>query len=59
MKGSIRIIGGLVLTLGGVGTVENSMTNPELFVGIIVSLIGLAVLASGAKAVNPNAFKGL
>ena len=48
MKGSIRIIAGLFLILGGVGSIETSTSFS--FIGLFYSAIGLLLLASGANA---------
>lgn len=50
MKGAIRFFAGLLITAGGVGTVETSITNPELAIGFIVACVGLALMGSGTKA---------
>ena len=54
MRGSIRVLFGLLLTMGAVGGLENTM-NSE--VGALVSLcaiaaVGLACMASGVSAMN-------
>jgi hypothetical protein len=38
---------GLVLTLFGVGGVENSLTNTELLTAVAVSVVGLATMWCG------------
>jgi len=38
---------GLLLTLGGVGSVELSMTNAELASGVLVSGVGLLIMWVG------------
>jgi uncharacterized membrane protein len=37
-------ITGLLLTLGGVGGIENSVTNAELTSSLIVACVGLAIV---------------
>ena len=49
MKGSIRAIGGLLITLGAVGGIE---TGGPLLSGIVVAAIGLAIMASGTNAMK-------
>jgi hypothetical protein len=43
---------GLLLTMFGVGGVENSMTNVELFSGLAVSVVGLGIMACGTLALR-------
>jgi hypothetical protein len=40
-------ITGLLLTLGGVGGIEQSITDMELVQGLIISAVGLAVMYCG------------
>jgi len=50
MKGSIRVIAGLLIAMGAVGGLDaGSATLTE---GILASIIGLAIMASGVKAMN-------
>ena len=46
MKGSIRIVGGLLLLFTAVGTMETSM-----ILGGIIGLIGAALMYSGSQVV--------
>jgi hypothetical protein len=50
MKGSIRMIVGLLVTLGAVGGMEHETAT--LLEGTIAAVIGLAIMASGVKAMN-------
>lgn len=52
MKGSIRIIAGLILTLGGVGGIEASMDPGIPMDSLAVAVLGLFVLGSGAIAAS-------
>lgn len=48
MKSAMFVfITGLLVTLGAVGGVENSVTNYELLDSVIVAVVGLAVMAVG------------
>ncbi len=40
----IVFIAGLILTMAGVGGVENSLSNDELFGGIFISVLGLLAM---------------
>lgn len=52
MKGTIRVMAGLVVTMFGVGGVEHSMTNADMLMAAGVALAGIAILAWGAAAIN-------
>ena len=52
MKGSIRIIAGMILTLGGVGGIEASMEPGIAMDSLAVAVAGLAIMAWGVFAVN-------
>jgi hypothetical protein len=43
---------GLIMTLGGVGGIENSITNAELLDSLIVSVVGLMVMGCGVLAIK-------
>lgn len=43
---------GLVVTLFGVGGIENSMTDSELGLGVLVSAVGLLIMWVGTLAVQ-------
>jgi hypothetical protein len=43
---------GFLLTLGGVGGVENSINNTELLQSLAVSIVGLALLGCGVLAMR-------
>ena len=51
MKGTIRIILGFILTLGGVGSIELSTETLPLD-GVLTSLAGLGIMAWGVIALN-------
>lgn len=53
MKGSIRFITGLLVTLGCVGGLE---TNPDVsaLTYLLISGLGLFIMYSGVKALNEN-----
>lgn len=46
------VITGLVMTMLGVGGVENSIETVELMQSIAVAIVGLAVMACGALAIR-------
>jgi hypothetical protein len=46
------IITGLILTMFGVGGVENSIETVDLLQSIAVAIVGLAVMACGALAIR-------
>ncbi len=48
----ILFFGGLVLTMFGVGGVENSMTDPDLFLSTLVAVVGLVVMWTGTRLIN-------
>lgn len=43
---------GLVLTMFGVGGVENSLTDTELLASVAVSALGLAIMYAGTLALR-------
>ena len=45
---------GLILTMFGVGGVENSITNPELLTALAVSVLGLALMYAGTLALKTS-----
>jgi hypothetical protein len=52
MQGSIRFFAGLLLTLGAVGGIENSVTNTELMTSVAVAIGGLVLTAFGMVAMR-------
>jgi len=46
------VITGLVLTMFGVGGVENSTTNTELLGALAVSVVGLLIMYCGTLAIR-------
>jgi hypothetical protein len=57
MKGTIRTILGLTITLFGVGALEHSVANSDLLLYFAVSMIGIVIFASGAYALSNEAQK--
>jgi hypothetical protein len=51
MKGSIRTIVGLVVTMGAAGGLDNA-TDAQLIPCMIVAAIGLSLMYSGVKAMR-------
>jgi uncharacterized membrane protein len=45
--GMFLFITGLLLTLGGVGGIEHSITDDELISGVIASAVGLGIMYCG------------
>jgi hypothetical protein len=43
---------GLIVTMAGVGGVENSIENSELFLAVAVSLLGLSVMHVGTNTMR-------
>lgn len=43
---------GLLLTMGGVGGIENSMTNMELGGSLVIAVVGLMVMGCGVAALQ-------
>ena len=50
MRGSIRILVGLLATYVGVGTLDASIDGMGMLVGAAVSCVGLALMYSGVMA---------
>ena len=51
----VVFIAGLLLTMAGVGGVENSVTNGELFSSVLVAVLGLLAMfaaTQGMKQLN-------
>ena len=48
----IGIIIGLIIVVGGVGGIEQSQTDLDLFYASLISAFGLMVMASGIKIVK-------
>ena len=51
-EAAVVFIAGLVLTLAGVGGVEDSADNWELGVGLFISVLGLALFWCGVSMIN-------
>jgi len=45
---------GLLVALGGVGAVENSMTAMQLIQGCVVALVGLALCMAGVDKIKED-----
>lgn len=52
MKGILFFILGLVITMGGVGGVETSISNLALLQSTLVAIAGLAIMAVGVSYVH-------
>jgi hypothetical protein len=46
------VITGMILTMFGVGGVENSITNTELLGALAVSVVGLLIMYCGTLAIR-------
>ena len=49
MKGLIRVLTGLVVTMGAAGGIDTA-TDAQLIPCIAIAIVGLAILASGVSA---------
>lgn len=49
MKGSIRVFAGLLVAYGSIGGIENG---GSIAAGLIAAILGLALMASGIRAMN-------
>lgn len=59
MTGSIRVIVGFLVVLGSVGGMDTATDN-QLLTLLPIALVGLAVMASGVRAMNnPSNSKGM
>jgi hypothetical protein len=59
MTGSIRVFVGLLVVLGSVGGIDTA-TDSQLLILIPIALVGLAIMASGVRAMNnPFNSKGM
>lgn len=43
---------GFLLTFGGVGGIENSLTTPDLLTALAVSVLGLALMWAGTLGIR-------
>jgi hypothetical protein len=48
----ILFFGGLILTMFGVGGVENSVSDPDLGLSTLVAVVGLIVMWTGTRLIN-------
>ena len=48
---------GFLMTFGGVGGIENSMTNMELVVGTLVSGVGLLIMWIGTELMKSKVWR--
>ena len=56
MKGTIRILLGLLLTLGGVGGIEADTSNTVIpLAPLMIAIAGLVIMAWGTAAANKEA----
>lgn len=55
-KAMILFTVGFLMTFGGVGGIENSMTNMELVVGTLISGVGLLVMWVGTELMKQRDF---
>lgn len=53
MRGSIRVFAGLLVTMAAVGGIDNA-TDGNLLACVAIAILGLAVMASGTRAMNSN-----
>lgn len=51
-KGLFVFATGLILTLGGVGGVEQSIEDVELYTAVFISALGLMIMYVGSKIVK-------
>jgi hypothetical protein len=51
-NGMFLLIVGLMLTLLGVGGIEGSLDNTGLFTGLLISLLGCAVMGCGVLIIK-------
>jgi hypothetical protein len=54
MKGSIRIVVGLLITMGAVGTLEID-PNASVLLQVALAVVGLAIMYSGVAAIQRDA----
>lgn len=52
MKGTIRLIAGLLLVMGGVGGMETNTTEVLPLNSLLITLFGLAIMGWGVLAIN-------
>ena len=52
MRGSIRAILGLIITMGAVGGLDNPET--PLLAGVAIAAVGLLIMASGVSAMKES-----
>ena len=48
----LLVIVGLIVTAFGVGGVESSITDGELALAVLVSLVGLGIMGTGVRGLN-------
>ena len=56
-KAMVLFTVGFLMTFGGVGGIENSMTNMELVVGTLVSGVGLLVMWIGTELMKSKVWR--
>jgi hypothetical protein len=52
----IVFVAGLILTLGGVGGVENSMDNEQLIGSLLIAVLGLLAMYAGSLGFRNSKF---
>ncbi len=52
MKEGFMFVTGLLLTLGGVGGIENSITDSELLSAVAVAVVGLGIFGCSALMIQ-------
>ena len=57
MKGSIRAITGLLVTMLAAGGLDNA-TDSQLYVVVLVAIAGLGLMYSGVSAMNGGKING-
>ena len=56
-KAMVLFTVGFLMTFGGVGGIENSMTNMELVVGTLVSGVGLLIMWIGTELMKSTVWR--
>ena len=56
-KAMVLFTVGFLMTFGGVGGIENSMTNMELVVGTLVSGVGLLIMWIGTELMKSKVWR--
>lgn len=56
MKGTIRLVVGFILTLGGVGGIESNMTEVLPLESLVWCVVGLGLMAWAAYDLNKGGY---